>query len=300
MKVLNNIHMRHAILLLVALSVFSCTRPARTLDLQGHRGARGLAPENTLIAFEKALTYPEVSTLELDVVISKDLKVVVSHEPWMNPTICLTDTVITNDDARGMNLFQMTLEEIQRVDCGMAQHPDFPEQQSGSSRKPSLKEVLEFTAKDWPMFNIETKTSPKGDGIYHPGPGKFVEILAAELREMDAAYSEVDLMPRITIQSFDPRTLRAFRKLHLGVKLCLLTEKDQSPEELMEEIGFPVDVFSPREDLVTGEMINWCHFRQISVIPWTVNDTVRMQELVDMGVDGLISDYPNRFKSLVY
>jgi glycerophosphoryl diester phosphodiesterase len=300
MKVLNNIDMRHALSFFLALVLLSCTRPPRTLDLQGHRGARGLAPENTLIAFEKALTFPEVTTLELDVVISSDHKVVVSHEPWMNPTICLTDTVLTGEDARAMNLFKMTLEEIQRIDCGMAQHPDFPEQTSGSSRKPSLKEVLEFTANDWPMFNIETKTSPKGDGVFHPGPGKFVEILAAELMEMDAAYPEVDLTRKITIQSFDPRTLRAFRRLHLGVKLCLLTDKNSSPDELMDELGFPVDVFSPREDLVTGEMINWCHFRQIAVIPWTVNDTVRMQELVDMGVDGLISDYPNRFKSLVY
>jgi len=270
------------------------------LDLQGNRGARGLAPENSLRAFETALSFPEVTTLEIDVVISKDHKVVISHEPWMNPTICVTDSIINDSIGRSMNLYQMTLEEIQKYDCGMAQHPDFPEQKSGSSFKPSLKQVLEFTADDWPGFTIETKTSPKGDGLYHPGPVKFAEILAAELKEMDAAYPEVDLMRKVTIQSFDVRTLRAFRKMHLGVKLSLLTDQNTSPDELMDELGFPVDVFSPREDLVTGEMINWCHFRQISVIPWTVNDTARMQELVDMGVDGLISDYPNRFKMLVY
>ena len=292
--------MRHLLYLFLALFTLSCTRPPRTLDLQGHRGARGLAPENSLRAFETALSFPEVTTLELDVVISKDHKVVVSHEPWMNPTICVTDSIMNDSIGRAMNLYQMTLEEIQKYDCGMAQHPDFPEQKSGSSFKPSLKQVLEFTANDWPGFNIETKTSPKGDGVYHPGPVKFAEILAAELKEMDAAYPEVDLMRKVTIQSFDVRTLRAFRKMHLGVKLSLLTDKNTSPDELMDELGFPVDVFSPREDLVTGEMINWCHFRQISVIPWTVNDTARMQELVDMGVDGLISDYPNRFKTLVY
>jgi len=157
--------MRHLLYLFLALFTLSCTRPPRTLDLQGHRGARGLAPENSLRAFETALSFPEVTTLELDVVISKDHKVVVSHEPWMNPTICVTDSIINDSIGRAMNLYQMTLEEIQKYDCGMAQHPDFPEQKSGSSFKPSLKQVLEFTANDWPGFNIETKTSPKGDGV---------------------------------------------------------------------------------------------------------------------------------------
>lgn len=290
------------LILLIALISIACQRPPRTLDLQGHRGARGLYPENSLEGFAAALAIPEVSTLELDVVVSADRKLIISHEPWMNTVICVVDSGLTAENEHSFNLFQMSADSISQYDCGSLGNPRFPKQHKQATKKPLFSELIEMLGenKNWIQLNIETKSAPEGDGIFHPHPKEFVDILVKELQAADNAYPEYDLWNKVTIQSFDPRTLREMRKLHLGAKLCLLTEDDRGPAELMDELGFPADVFSPREDLVTTEIISWCHFRGIPIIPWTVNDTSRMQELVDLGVDGLISDYPDRFKALVY
>ena len=294
--------MRFTPLLLIALVFTACQRPPRTLDLQGHRGARGLYPENSLEGFAAALAIPEVSTLELDVVVSADRKLIISHEPWMNGAICGVDSSLVAEDESRYNLFQMSADSIGLYDCGSLGNPRFPGQKKQRTKKPLFSELIDMLGenKNWIQLNIETKSAPEGDGIFHPHPKEFVDILVKEIQGADAAYPNYDLWNKVTIQSFDPRTLREMRKLHLGAKLSLLTEEDRDPAELMDELGFPADVFSPREDLVTSEMISWCHFRGIPVIPWTVNDTTRMQELVDLGVDGLISDYPDRFESLIY
>ena len=103
----------------------------------------------------------------------------------------------------------------------------------------------------------------------------------------------------MTIQSFDVRTLQELRKLHIGVKLCLLTEGETDPAAAMDKLGFPADIYSPNYQALTPEIVNWCHFRRIDIIPWTVNEVADMQRLLDMGVDGIISDYPNKYKDLL-
>ena len=125
-------------------------------------------------------------------------------------------------------------------------------------------------------------------------------MVAAELIAAHEEYPEADLLDHITVQSFDPRVLREMRKTALPVKLALLSEEETTPAEQMDELGFPVDIYSPNYEQITPELISWCHFRRIAVIPWTVNDLEQMQALVDMGVDGIISDYPNLFAELVY
>ena len=303
MKLLKLLHSKWPIALGLALLFTSCTRPPRTVDFQGHRGARGLAPENTLVGFKKALSYPEVRTLELDVVFSKDHHAVISHEPWLNPHICQVDSATSAADPMAYNMYQMTLDSIRSFDCGSQLNERFPDQASEPAYKPALSELFAYLgarSEPWPHLNIETKSQRRGDGIFHPGPVKFAELLAAELATANEQYPEADLMNRTTIQSFDPRTLQAFKRLHTGVKLCLLVEDEADPQGQMDEMGFPVDIYSPYYELVTPELISWCHFRSIQVIPWTVNDTADMQHLLDMGVDGLISDYPDRFAGLTY
>jgi glycerophosphoryl diester phosphodiesterase len=152
----------------------------------------------------------------------------------------------------------------------------------------------------WPNFNIEIKSRRKGDYIYHPGPKKFADLVVVALNELNEAYPEADLLNNVSIQSFDLRILREVRKTALPVRLGLITDKTADPAKEMDALGFPVDIYSPSYELVTPELISWCHFRQIAVIPWTINDVSEMQKLVDMGVDGIISDYPNKFKALVY
>lgn len=293
--------------LVLIITALSCTRPARQLDLQGHRGARGLFPENTLDAFAYAYSLPEVTTLELDVVVSADGKIIVSHEPWLNPDICLVDSAMVANNPRRFNIFKMTADSVKTFDCGSKANLRFPEQHSRPAYKPELWEVFALIAaesatqnKPWPNFNIETKTRPEGDGKFHPGPRVFMGLLASELRKAMAQYPEAELERKITIQSFDGRTLAALHNEFLGVKSCLLVEGAADPEKEMEAMGFAVDIYSPNYELVTPELLQWCHFRRINVIPWTVNEIEDMQRLVDMGVDGLISDYPNKFKELVY
>jgi len=257
--------MKHSILVLIgSILLMNCTRPERTLDLQGHRGARGLFPENSLLGFEKALEIPEVSTLELDLCVTADHELVISHEPWFNETICtLKDSA---HEGPSFSLYKMTYDSIKAFDCGSKGHPDFPEQQNAIQSKPLLKDLFAMIA---------------DKGLRWP-------------------YPEADVFNKVCIQSFDPRALREVRKTALPVKLSLITEKTADPAKEMNALGFPVDIYSPSYELVTPELISWCHFRQIAVIPWTINDVSEMQKLVDMGVDGIISDYPNKFKALVY
>ena len=294
--------MKHSILVLLgSILLMNCTRPVRTLDLQGHRGARGLFPENSLLGFEKALEIPEVSTLELDLCVTEDDQLIISHEPWINEQICtINDTL---KEGRHYSLYKMTYDSILQFDCGSKGHSDFPEQQLASISKPLLKELFAMIDEKglrWPNFNIEIKSRRKGDHEYHPGPKKFAALVVETLNELNEAYPKADVLNKVSIQSFDLRALREVRKTALPVKLSLIIEKTANPAKEMDALGFPVDIYSPSYELVTPELISWCHFRQIAVIPWTINDLEEMQKLVDMGVDGIISDYPNKFKALVY
>ena len=294
--------MKHSILVLLgSILLMNCTRPVRTLDLQGHRGARGLFPENSLLGFEKALEIPEVSTLELDLCVTADDQLIVSHEPWLNEYIC----TIIDSSSGGIdyNLYKMTYDSIQQFDCGSKGHPDFPKQQLVTAKKPLLKELFAMIDEKglrWPNFNIEIKARRKGDDVYHPRPKKFAALVVETLNELNQAYPKAEVLNKVSVQSFDLRVLREVRKTALPVKLSLITEKAANPAKEMDALGFPVDIYSPSYELVTPELISWCDFRQIAVIPWTINDLEEMQNLVDMGVDGVISDYPNKFNALVY
>ena len=294
--------MKHSILVLLgSILLMNCTSQVRTLDLQGHRGARGLFPENSLLGFEKALEIPEVSTLELDLCVTADDQLIVSHEPWLNEYIC----TIIDSSSGGIdyNLYKMTYDSIQQFDCGSKGHPDFPKQQLATAKKPLLKELFAMIDEKglrWPNFNIEIKARRKGDDVYHPRPKKFAALVVEALNELNQAYPEAEVLNKVSVQSFDLRVLREVRKTALPVKLSLITEKAANPAKEMDALGFPVDIYSPSYELVTPQLISWCHFRQIAVIPWTINDLEEMQNLVDMGVDGVISDYPNKFNALVY
>lgn len=302
MKLLNSNYNSTLLLFVLFLAITSCSKPERKVDFQGHRGARGLYPENSLEGFQYALSIEELTTLELDVIVSADNNLIISHEPWLNPEICGLDSTVLADHPMAYNLYKMTTEEIQAFDCGSKGNPRFPEQKVMATYKPALSELFNVLSStgNWRKLNIETKSRPIGDGVYHPKPKEFARLLATFLERYDALNPEFSLYDLVTIQSFDVRTLQELRKLHTGVKLCLLTEDETDPAAAMDKLGFPADVYSPNFEAVTPEMVNWCHFRRIDIIPWTVNDVSDMQRLLDMGVDGIISDYPNKYKELVY
>lgn len=299
--------------LAVALTalVTACTEPATTtddhmadssipaLDIQGHRGCRGLLPENSIPAFIHALQLG-VTTLELDVVISRDSQVLVSHEPWLSSTICQTPAgeLVQEGSERTWNMYQMNYEEIRSCDCGSRPHPRFPDQQSMPTYKPLLSEVIDsvqayLAANNLPQvyYNIETKCQPEGDNIFHPEPEAFTKFL------LDVIITK-GIKGYAMIQSFDPRTLQVAHRLDPDLPLVLLVEDKQDPQAKIDSLGFVPQVYSPAMELVNEQLRTWSQQLHMKLIPWTVNDTADMQRMIDFGVDGIITDYPDRLLAL--
>ncbi len=271
------------------------------IDIQGHRGCRGLMPENSLEGMLHAVRLG-VRTLEMDLVISADSQVVVSHEPWMSARIALSPqgAELPAAEERSYNLFRMPYEDIRSFDCGTRFHPDFPDQQKIPVVKPLLTDVIRAVEdyvrqrRGMPVYyNLEIKSAPQGDDIYHPAPAPFCELV------LRAALA---LLPpeRITVQSFDMRILRYIHETYPHIRLALLTRDlaGSSAAARIDELGFAPDIFSPHFSLVTETLLDECALMDMQVIPWTVNDAPTMQRLIGMGVHGLITDYPDTAISL--
>lgn len=282
---------------LTILFLSSCRPESKRIDIQGHRGARGLMPENSIPGFIKAVELG-VTTLEMDLAVTKDSILVVSHEPYFSEEYC-QDTLGRRivKDTRS-NLYTMTYAEILEHDCGSISHPRFPDQQKMTTRKPKLIEVLDtvsrFSAqRDQTLvnFNIELKTKVSTDDIFHPRPEIFSELLFAVL-------SNSGLLNRTTVQSFDFRTLQYFNKHYPEVKLALLIENDLPWKRNIDSLGFIPDVYSCDYQLLSRTVIRELQENSIEVIPWTVNEVSSMQELIAWGVDGIITDYPDRLVEL--
>jgi glycerophosphoryl diester phosphodiesterase len=268
-------------------------------DLQGHRGARGLKPENTIPAFLTALEYG-VTTIELDLAVTKDGQLVVSHEPWMSSTICLQPdgSLISEKDQRQFNIYQMMYEEVRRFDCGSKGNETFPEQEKIALAKPLLKDVIiavEDHIKNFTQYevdyNVEIKSSPEGDTKFHPKPEEF----------SDMVYNLLDQylpMSRVVIQSFDFRVLKYWHKKYPEVRLAVLIENIKPISTNLANLGFIPSVYSPYFKLLTKVKIDYLHNRKIRIIPWTVNDSADMERMKNWGVDGLITDYPDRAAQL--
>ncbi|TAE33603.1 MAG: glycerophosphodiester phosphodiesterase [Cytophagales bacterium] len=293
-------------LLLLFAMLVTTTALAQTpgFDLEGHRGCRGLMPENTVPAFLKALDLG-VTTLELDVVISGDKQVVVSHEPYFNADITLKPDgqPVDKKTQKQLNLYQMPYTEIKRYDVGSIGNPNYPEQQKIKTYKPLLSEVIREAEayrkkKGLPLFsyNIEIKSVPSEYGQYQPEPAPFSDLVYAQILEQ--------LPPdRVIIQSFDFAVLKHWKtKIDAGtykrVRLAALVENLRGPEKHLEELGFLPDIYSPYFRLLSKEKIDRLHEKGIKVIPWTVNKVDDMKQVIDWGVDGLITDYPNRYKDM--
>jgi glycerophosphoryl diester phosphodiesterase len=275
-------------------------KPLLIPEIHGHRGCRGLRPENTLAGFLYALELG-VDALELDVVISADEQVVVSHEPWLSATICrdAAGQLIDPAGERQHNLFQMPYAAINRCDCGSLRHPRFPDQQSEAAYKPLLREVIKMAnnhaqqlGRPLPFFSIEIKSSPAGDGKFHPAPAHFVELVSAVIHAADIA-------ERTTLLSFDKRVLQAARNQVSSLPLCLLVEDTQQLAEHLNELGFVPPVYGPEYILVDEKLVAEAHARGMRIIPWTVNQPADMQRLITLGVDGITTDYPDRLVRLL-
>jgi len=283
------------------MSALNRDSESRDVEIHGHRGARGLRPENTLSAFMVALSLG-VTALEMDVVIAGDGEVIVSHELWFHAATCSfpDGRPIPRWQQRRYRIFEMTTAEVQRFDCGARAHPKFPEQVPVPSYKPRLREVVRqaeaFAAthdRPAPRYSIEVKSRPKWEGRYHPGPEVFVKAVHRVLQT-------AGVVERSSILSFDYRILQAAQALSSAWALNMLAGRfpRRSLERRVAALGFTPDILGPDHRLVTPAVVQRAHAEGMRVVPWTVNAPDRMQALVAMGVDGITTDYPDRAVAL--
>lgn len=297
-----------------AVSVVATGQSALAFDLQGHRGARGLAPENTLAAFEAGIAIG-VTTLELDLAMTRDGVLVVSHNPALNPDITRFNGMFI---ARAEpNIRDMTFAELARYDVGRIK-PDtayaraFPQQAAlDGAAVPKLSDVLALAASNKAIrFNIETKITPSS-GTQTPSPEIFTRSLVDTIRTAGVG-------GRVSIQSFDWRTLKIAADIAPEIpRVCLTSEHENfnTVQDGFWTAGLQVKNFggsvpklvaaqgcstwSPQFRDVSAQRVAEAKGLGLKVIPWTVNEVADAERLIDMAVDGLITDYPDRMVIVV-
>lgn len=269
-------------------------------DVEGHRGCRGLMPENTIPAFLKALDLG-VTTLEMDVVISKDRQVVVSHEPYFNAdfSIAPDGKPVSKAEQKKLVLYQMSYDQIRQYDTGSNGNPKYPEQQKQKTHKPLLTEVIGQVEayrqqhKLAPVaYNIELKSDASEYNKSQPEPAPFCDLVQNVLTSRLPAN-------RLIIQSFDFAVLKHWKQQadaghYLPVRLSALVENLRGAEKNIADLGFTPAIYSPHYRLLSKQTIQSLHEQGIQVVPWTVNQRSDMERLKRWGVDGLITDYPDR------
>ena len=286
---------------------------ARAFDLQGHRGARGLEPENTMAAFERALAIG-VTTLEMDAAVTADGVVVVSHDPTLNPAIT-RDAQGRWLAGRGPLIRSSTFAELQafdvgRIDPSSSYGRQYPDQQArDGQRLPRLADVfdrIKALRADTVRFDIETKINPtRPQDTLEPEP--FVRALLAVVR--DAGMTE-----RVMIQSFDWRTLQLVQKLEPAITTVYLTSRADALEsgawtaglqrKDFPSIGHMVKAaggttWAPNFNSLAEDDVKTARSLGLKVVPWTVNTALDADRLIGWGVDGIISDYPDRVREVM-
>lgn len=269
-----------------------------TFSYEGHRGARGLYPENTIGAMKLAIDLPKVTTLEMDCHITKDKKVIVYHDDYLNPKFVTykDGSELKGKDIKG-TLYSYTWKELGNFDLGLKGNVDFPEQKKSASSIALLKDLIkesEAYAKEKrssPMFyNIETKSKEGKDHEWHPAPQEFSDLILEVVIEQGIA-------ARTVIQSFDKRTIQYINKNYPQIKTSYLigAKNNKSIKELVADLGFTPFIISPHYSIADAAFIKQAHDLGIKIVPWTVNSKKEITELEALKVDGIISDYPNLF-----
>jgi len=264
----------------------------------GHRGTRGLMPENTIPAMTKGLQ-AGANTIEFDVHITKDSQVVVYHDASLTPsyTTMPDGSDIPEEDRPKYTLYKMDYDSIRQFIIGEKNYPAYPEQQRMRTYAPLMSEMIDsveaYTAAHGlppAYYLLEIKSSAKTDGEQQPAPEEYMRILMG-VKELQP------LGDRLLIQSFDMRPLQVLHRTHPHIRLGFLTgDKTATFEQHLEQLGFTPFFYNPQYQLVTPELIRKCHEKQIKIVPWTVQETDEMERLMAMGVDGIITDYPDRLE----
>jgi glycerophosphoryl diester phosphodiesterase len=238
----------------------------------------------------------KVTTLEMDLAITKDKQVVVSHDPVLNPIITTKpDGTFIKANAISENvIYQMNYEQLQKFDVGLKFHPGFPQQKKLSVAIPTPSDLIDSVEIKGAqigrkmLYNIEIKSVDGKDIVEHPVPSEFVDLVVNLINKKN-------ITSRTSIQSFDLRPLQVLHQKYPTVQTAYLVEGKETGnvQFKIEQLGFTPTIYSPEFKYVTKEVVDYCHAHHMKIIPWTVNTKPEIDTLVAMGVDGLITDYPN-------
>jgi len=266
-----------------------------SFSAEAHRGGRGLMPENTIIAMQDAMSFDNITTLEMDTHITKDGKVIVTHDDYLSPGFMLTPDgkEIPVSDNKKYAIFQMDYEQLKAFDIGTKINKGFPQQKKIKTYIPLLSDLIDTVQKDIKLknkkqlfYNIETKCEPAGDNIVNPTPEVFVKLL------MDVI-EQKQITPYVVIQSFDKRTIQIINKKYPKVRTSFLISNKKTYEENIADLGYKPFIYSPEWKLVTADLVKKAHADGVKIIPWTANTKTDINHLKSLKVDGIISDYPN-------
>ena len=286
-------------------------------DLQGHRGARGLAPENTLAAFATALK-TGVNTLELDIGLTADDVVVVTHDPYLNPAITRDASGQWLAGSKGPLIRSLTLAQLQTHDVGRinpasAYVRQFGTQQAQDGQRiptlAALFELVKAAGATAVRFNIETKINP-----LEPDATASPEVMTRALLKVVRDYG---MTKRVTIQSFDWRSLKLVQQLEPGMPTACLSIQSANTDNLQgtswtaglrlaDHASVPelvkaaaCTIWSPNNGALTQALVKQAQALGLQVHPWTINEPTDMRRLLDWGVDGIITDYPDRLRAVL-
>jgi glycerophosphoryl diester phosphodiesterase len=276
--------MKHLIFFSLAMYIGQFT--AQSPLVIGHRGCRGYYPENSIIAFQKALEQG-VQGIEIDVVVNKDRQLVISHEPYFKSEFCLAPGGKEIKDEKVYNLYNMTQAEIATFDCGSKGNTKFPEQQRTSVIKPLFQDFVKEVITRPTTLLFEIKSEPKEYGISQPNPKEFVELILKEVANYP--YPET-----LYFMCFDAQLLNELHRQAPNSKMVYLTYLPKSAENQQKQLTFKPFAFGMFYPTVKKRDVMYVKKNNIQLFTWTVNDENKAKKLAKMGVDALITDYPKR------
>lgn len=296
--------MRSTLFLFIPLFMSSCLGSKKvslnpSFKVIGHRGHVSHFPENSLESFKSAVSLG-VNALEMDLVISADNKVVVSHEPYMAAASVLTpqNKRISKSAEKSYNLYGMPYDSIRQYKTGLLKSRKFRNQKKSETFKPLLAEVLEQVERhrkdqNLPQIDyfLEVKSSLSDYGVFQPYPREFAELVMGVIKEHE-------MEKQVVIQSFDAEFLNAFNSRYPEIRTSILVYRTPWREKL-EQLNFKPDIIGPYfRQLKRIEQVEELHAQGFEVIPWTVNSKGKIRKMLKLGVDGIISDYPERLLNI--
>ena len=253
----------------------------------GHRGCRGTYPENTIEGFKKAIAYG-ADGIEWDIIVNKNNEIIISHEPYVDTTYC--QSVNEEISFTKQNLYEMSTDEIKLIDCGSKFYEKFPNQEKVIESKPLLKDVERELLGYEGIILFEIKSEPSLVNEYYPNPKEYADIIYNHVKDSP-------LKSNYIYMSFDPEILNELYTLMPKERYVLLEYNTfKGFSKLKESLKFTPHAFGLNYKIITPKFVNKSHKENIEVFAWTVNEIEMSNELIKIGVDAIITDYPNRIK----